>query len=252
MPEEQQMRIDDEVLAVLSAAQTEGCNVFLTGQLDRKLYDRTNKVLEAAGGKWNRKARAHVFAADASDRMDQIILSGAVEVPKDEFNFFPSPPAVVVRLMELADIEPGMVMLEPSAGRGAIALPAAAAGATVDCCEVMRENHAHLLAQPGLRAVTRQDFLTVPPEPFYDRVVMNPPFMKQADIKHVTHAHKFLKPDGLLVAVMSASVRFRSDARTKVFQALVADRGGHIEPLPENSFKASGTGVNTVIAVIPA
>ena len=101
------MRIDDEVLAVLSAAQTEGCNVFLTGQLDRKLYDRTNKVLEAAGGKWNRKARAHVFAADAFDRMDQIILSGSVEVPKDEFNFFPSPPAVVARLIELADIEPG-------------------------------------------------------------------------------------------------------------------------------------------------
>ena len=75
------MRIDDEVLAVLSAAQTEGCNVFLTGQLDRKLYDRTNKVLEAADGQWNRKARAHVFAADAFDRMDQIILSGSVEVP---------------------------------------------------------------------------------------------------------------------------------------------------------------------------
>lgn len=102
------MRIDDEVLAVLSAAQTEGCNVFLPGQLDRKLYERTNKVLEAAGGKWNRKARAHVFAADASDRMAQIILSGSVEVPKDEFNFFPSTPAVVARLLELADIEPGM------------------------------------------------------------------------------------------------------------------------------------------------
>ena len=28
--------------------------------------------------------------------------------------------------------------------------------------------------------------------------------------------------------------------------------GGRIEPLPENSFKASGTGVNTVVAVIPA
>lgn len=252
MTGEQQMRIDEEVLAVLSAAQTEGCNVFLTGQLDRKLYDRTNKVLEAAGGKWSRKARAHVFTADASDRMDQIILSGAVEVPNDEFNFFSSPPAVVERLMELADIDPGMVVMEPSAGRGAIALAAAAAGATVDCCELMPANHEYLLEQSGLRAVTRQDFLQVPPEQFYDRVVMNPPFMKQADIKHVTHAHKFLKPGGLLVAVMSAGVMFRTDARTKAFLTLVADRGGHIEPLPENSFKASGTGVNTVIAAIPS
>ena len=84
------MRIDDEVLAVLSSAEASGCNVTLTGQLDRKLYERTNKVLEAAGGKWNRKARAHLFDDDAFTRIDQIILTGQVEVPKDEFNFFPT------------------------------------------------------------------------------------------------------------------------------------------------------------------
>lgn len=246
------MRIDSEVLAALSSAQTEGCNVFLTGQLDRKLYDRTNKVLVAAGGKWNRKARAHVFAADAADRMEQIILSGTVDVPKDEFNFFPSPSAVVARLMELADIEPGMVLMEPSAGKGAIAYACVELGAVVRCYELMDANFVALAGDPKLGPVTKADFLTIAPEPVYDRVVMNPPFMKQADIKHVTHAHKFLKPGGLLVAVMSAGVEFRTDARTKAFQALVADRGGHIEPLPENSFKASGTGVNTVIAVIPA
>ena len=106
--------------------------------------------------------------------------------------------------MELADIEPGMLMLEPSAGRGAIALPAAAAGATVDCCEVMHENHAHLLAQPGLHAVTRQDFLTVPPEPFYDRVVMNPPFHTTRDadpglgIAFLRAAQRGLSPSGVL------------------------------------------------------
>lgn len=246
------MRIESDVLAVLSSAQTEGCNLFLTGQLDRKLYDCTNKVLEAAGGKWNRKARAHVFAADASDRMDQIILSGTVDVPKDEFNFFPSPPAVVARLTELADIEPGMVVLEPSAGRGAIAFACHEHGALVDCVEFMKANVDSLMGDKRCRAVSHCDFLTMEHAPVYDRVVMNPPFMKQADIKHVTHAHKFLKPDGLLVAVMSAGVEFRTDNRTKTFLALIEDRGGHIEPLPENSFKASGTGVNTVIAVIPA
>lgn len=246
------MRIDPEVLAVLSAATTEGYNVTLTGQLDRKLYDRTNKVLEAAGGKWNRKARAHVFAADASDRMDQIILSGTVEVPKDEFNFFPSPPVVVDRLMELADIGPGMTVLEPSAGQGAIAFACHEHGAIVDCVELMRANVDTLLGDKRCRAVSNSDFLTMQPAQVYDRVVMNPPFMKQADIKHVVHALQFLKPGGLLVAVMAAGVTFRTDARTRDFLGLVEDHGGHIEPLPENSFKSSGTGVNTVIAVIPA
>ena len=59
-------------------------------QLDRNMYQRTNKVLEAAGGKWNRKAQAHLFDDDAFTRIDQIILTGQVEVPKDEFNFFPT------------------------------------------------------------------------------------------------------------------------------------------------------------------
>ena len=77
------MRVDNAVLAVLSVAATEGNQLFLTGQLDRKLYEKTNKVLESAGGKWNPKAKAHVFESDAADRIDQIIVSGEVEIPKD-------------------------------------------------------------------------------------------------------------------------------------------------------------------------
>ena len=55
------MRIDDDVLAVLSRSTVVGSSLVIPDQLDRKLYVKTNKVLEAAGGKWNRKARAHVF-----------------------------------------------------------------------------------------------------------------------------------------------------------------------------------------------
>lgn len=248
------MKIENDVLAVLSSAETTGSNVALSGQLGRALYTRVNKVLEAAGGKWNRKAKAHVFDGDAVERMEQIILSGSVVIPKDEFNFFPSPPAVVKRLMELAGIEPGMRVLEPSAGQGAIAWACAEAGATVDCYEIQQGNAfmCAMGAPVDLGHTKTADFLTVAPESVYDRVVMNPAFMKQADIKHVTHAHLFLKPGGLLVAVMAAGVTFRTDARTKAFIELLEDRGGYLEPLPENSFKASGTGASTVIAVIPA
>lgn len=245
------MKIDQDVLAVLSVAEVNGAALLLTGQLDRKLYERTNKVIEAAGGKWNRKAKAHVFDADAADRIDQMILSGEVEVPKDEFNFFPSPPAVVARLLSLADVRAGMRVLEPSAGKGAIAYACVDLGAVVDCYELMEANFAALAGDIRLGSVRRLDFLTQAPEPSYDRVVMNPPFLKQADIKHVMHALQFLKPGGRLVAVMSAGVSFRNDARTTAFRQLVEARGGSIKALPENSFKASGTGVNTVIAVVP-
>ena len=44
------MRVDDDVLAVLSRADTNGKSLVLVGQLDRKMYERTNKVLEAGVG----------------------------------------------------------------------------------------------------------------------------------------------------------------------------------------------------------
>lgn len=250
------MKISNEVLAVLSAAQVDGHQLVLVGQLERKLYEQTNKVLEAAGGKWNRKAKAHVFDAPAEDRIDEIILSGSVVVPKDEFNYFPTPPALVVRLIALADVRPGMDALEPSAGQGAIVTGLLDAGAVVMAYEVLEANADALVkavrAHPkrGMTMVVQQDFLTEEPLGQYDRVVMNPPFAKQADIKHVTHAVRFLAPGGRLVAIMSAGVVFRQDKRATEFRALVARMAGVIEPLPAGSFDSSGTGVSTVVVTM--
>lgn len=249
------MRVDNEVLNVLSAAECNGNNLILTGQLDRNLYTRTNKVIEAAGGKWNRKAKAHVFDIEASERIEQIILTGDVVVPKDDFEFFPTPPAVVRHVIHLANIHDGMRVLEPSAGQGALAKAAheAAVDVMIDMYELMPENN-DILHDLNLRLSAigePTDFLTVEPAPIYDRVVMNPPFGRQADIKHVSHALKFLKPGGLLVSVMASSVTFRNNKLTTDFRQLIAERGGHIEELPDGSFKSSGTMVNTVIVVIP-
>ena len=81
------MQVDSEVLSVLSRATTNGTALTLVGQLDRKLYERTNKVLEAAGGKLGPPGKAHVFADDAATRMEQILLTGDIVIPKDEFNY---------------------------------------------------------------------------------------------------------------------------------------------------------------------
>lgn len=243
------MRVDQEVLQVLSAADISGNALKLTGTLDRNLYTKTNKVLEAAGGKWNTKAKAHIFAGDAQDRIEQVLLTGSIEIPKDDFEYFPTPPAVVSILMEQADIKDGMLCLEPSAGRAAIADAVKESGGEVRTVELNTSN-ADYLRSNGY-PVTQADFLTVEPVQEYDRVVMNPPFSKQQDIKHVLHALKFLKPGGLLVAVMASSVSFRENKLTTDFRSLVAAKGGCIESLPDGSFKASGTMVNTVVVTIP-
>lgn len=251
------MKVDHTVLNVLARSQMDGPRLVLTGQLDRALYTQTNKVLEAAGGKWDRKAKAHVFPVDAADAMEQIIQTGEVTLIRtiqQDFGYFPTPPAVVARLIELAEIKPGIDrwVLEPSAGTGAIATELLKFKHNVDCVELLPQNVEVLRKLLGVNCVQEGDFLAIAPDVRYDRVVMNPPFAKQADIRHVLHAVNFLKPGGLLVSVMSAGVTFRDDKLTQSFRDLVRERGGDIEALPDGSFKDSGTGVRTVIVTIPA
>ncbi|WP_313495401.1 methyltransferase [Pseudoxanthomonas mexicana] len=239
------MRVNPRILTILSNATTEGRSLTLVGQLDRKDYVAANEVIEAAGGKWNRKAKAHVFDGDAADAMEQVLLTGEVTIPQD-FGYFPTPPAVVARLVELAQVAQGQRLLEPSAGKGNIAT-AFKDIATVDAFELLEANVSDLASLGWLNSVERADFLTIEPRQDYDRVVMNPPFEKRADIKHVMHAAKFLKPGGRLVAVMSSGVVFRDDRLATEFRQFVTQHSGKIEELPPESFKSSGTSVNTVI-----
>jgi type I restriction-modification system DNA methylase subunit len=100
------------------------------------------------------------------------------------------------------------------------------------------------------------DFLAVSPDTpnfggnLFDRVVMNPPFSRQADIRHVLHAFRFLRAGGRLVSVMSASVQFRENRLTTDFRKFVSDHKGRIESTPQGSFAVSGTLVNTVIVTL--
>lgn len=241
--------IPSDVLAVLSGCRVEGSVVFLPPeQLERKLYTRVNDVLTALGGTWNRKAKGHIFANDPAETFDNAIVTGRFDRPAD-FGFFPTPPAVVEQLIDLADLHTGMHVLEPSAGHGAIADAVNAAGCNVVCVELQAANCSVLRAK-GYE-VHQGDFLTRATDDLYDRVVMNPPFSRQQDIDHVRHAHAALKPGGLLVSVMGAGIEFRQDRKTVAFRELVEAVGGSIDALPEGSFKVSGTNVRTVVVTMP-
>lgn len=249
------MKIPATILAILHAATTDGPHLHLVGpRMDARLYQRVNDVIEGAGGRWDKNAQSHVFPGDAAQAIAAVLNAGQVTTVREArqaSQYFPTPTAVVERLVELAELEPGMTVLEPSAGRGAIAETLAACGAVVDCIE-RDPDHAAVLQRAGVaRKVDVADFLTVPCAPDYNRVVMNPPFTNGADIQHVTHALRFLKPDGLLVAVMSWGVTYGKGPAAK-FRALVEERGGAVESVPEKAFAESGTDVRTVMVAIPA
>ncbi len=140
--------------------------------------------------------------------------------------FFPTPPAVAARMMELLELKPGMSVLEPSAGLGHLAELARTAGGDVVCVE-LNLRLAGVLEAKGLR-VTGADFLSLGMElGTFDRVLMNPPFERCADLDHIRHALRYhLKPGGRLVAVVTP----------RAAGTLAVDFGATIEPLPEGSF----------------
>jgi SAM-dependent methyltransferase len=154
---------------------------------------------------------------------------------------FPTPPEIARRVVELADIRPGMRVLEPSAGTGGL-LDVLATHAGVIAVEI---NHA--LAE-ALRAryprceVRCADFLTVGEElGQFDRVVMNPPFDHGSDIEHIRHAYRMLKPGGRLVAICANGPR-QQEVMGEICSAWIE--------LPAGSFKEQGTSVNAAIVVI--
>lgn len=239
--------VNPAALQAIASASFSGREMRLAGQLDGKTYAAVNAIAEAAGGKWNKKARVHLFPGDARSAIDAAIESGAV-TRKQDLGQFDSPPAVVARILELAQIRAGMSVLEPSAGLGAIAHAAAAAGAVVTCVE-LDPNRAAVLKIEGFK-VLAGDFLTFSHIGPFDLALMNPPFAGQVDIDHVRHAFAMLRPGGLLVAVMSAGVSFRQDRRAAEFRAWLRDLGGSFEALPEGAFKASSTSVRSVIVTV--
>lgn len=246
---ERAIQIPENVIIVLDRAIIDGPRLTLTGQLDRKLYQDVNKVIEAAGGKWDRRAQAHVFEGLAADTIEPILLTGSYSRTKQDFGQFDTPPELAERVVNLADVQAGHAVLEPSAGLGNIAKVARQFGAFVTCWEVDPKRAERL--QDIAHSLNVGDFLSARSHPGFDRVVMNPPFARQDDIRHVLHADSFVKPGGRLVAIMSASVLFRDNNLTRDFRSLVDSRGGSIERLPDGSFASSGTSVNTCVVLLP-
>ncbi|MFA5266219.1 MAG: methyltransferase [Opitutaceae bacterium] len=238
--------IDDDVRDVLSRSAYEGLQVRLPGQLSRPLYERVNKVLTAAGGRWNRKAGAHVFEADPKELLLGAAETGKARNLRQETQFFPTPPGIADRVARLARVEVGHRVLEPSAGTGMLiaALDRPTTYYDLVAVELDPVRSSGLKRSFSSINVRCCDFLTCGDElGRFDRIVMNPPFERGADIKHIEHALRFLRPGGRLVAICANGPRQRN--RFLDAAELWID-------LPSGTFKSAGTNVATAIVVIDA
>lgn len=182
------------------------------------------------------------------DAMKDSLRAGVQVVAAPQL--FPTPPELARRMADEAGILAGRRVLEPSAGTGNLVRAIFNNASGADCVRVvaveqnsglvqalMQQREKTVYANDGNFVIRHADFLTCNGDlGTFDAVLMNPPFENAADIHHIQHAMKFLKPGGVLVAICANGPR--QNERLKPLM-------DSWEVLPSGTF--AGTGVTAAL-----
>jgi protein-L-isoaspartate O-methyltransferase len=181
------------------------------------------------------------------EELRQAAKNGVQIVTANEL--FVTPPELAERMVDEAGIHPEDRVLEPSAGTGNIIDKIFENYNGSFVAVEINQNLANMLrVKYSAIPVHCADFLTLNGAlGQFDRILMNPPF--SADVDHVLHAFAHLKDGGRIVAIMSEHSFFANDKKSIEFREFLEQRGTS-EKLPSDTFKASGTMVNTRLVII--
>lgn len=176
-------------------------------------------------------------------RMQDRRENGSAPRAVSSFNLFQTPPALAKRMAALLRVGTHARILEPSAGLGRLldaALPLAPA--EVVAVEMASNLCAELYLQERPGVILKQgDFLAMDGLGLFDGVIMNPPFHMRADIAHIEHALKFLKPGGVLVALCMDTTHREEALKSKA---------ATWEHIPAGTFQSEGTKIASVLLTI--
>jgi protein-L-isoaspartate O-methyltransferase len=248
----------DKLIAVMSRAEVEAARA--EGRITETEYKEGFFLLDAAPAEAapaaavtpTEKVSPETTLSEPSqaglfEQMRQTLKEGVKVVSAPQL--FPTPVTLADRMVQFARIEPGMRVLEPSAGTGRIT--AAILRAVKVQLTAVEVNHAlasTLATHCPDVDVRCADFLSCNGDMGkFDRILMNPPFENRQDVSHIIHAVKMLKPGGKLVAICAGG-----PVQERILRPLAESHGGTWEPLPAGSFAESGTGVNAVLLTINA
>jgi len=216
-------------------------------------YDAVKYRLERLGGHWRERFGGFVFDTNPMPALHDAATWAPIEHTEYERwkilrQFYPTPAPVAERVVELCEISDEHTVLEPSAGKAALLKP-------LHRTERIQTVEIDGGLAAGLRdmgyAVINSSFEDAANnlEPV-DRIVMNPPFSQQRDIKHIMLAYELLKEGGILVAIMSENDLYYDTPLTKEFNRFLKEKDAYIEEIPMRAFAESQTSVDTVIVKI--
>ncbi|QYJ00767.1 DUF4942 domain-containing protein [Thalassovita mediterranea] len=203
----------------------------------KDLVEKVNQELAAYYGE---------VIPDAAERGEE--LKPGTALAKD-LQFYPTPDEVIMNLLRDHDFR-DLRVLEPSAGEGAIVRELHAhRAAQITAVEVDASRAARIPSLSGVEII-RANFLDLKPRAEFDWVIMNPPFYGTHWMDHVLRAFDWLKPGGRLIAILPATAEIGESAKHQKFRAWAEKNAPRFErmfsDLPPESFKASGTRIQTV------
>lgn len=223
-----------------------------------KEYDNMKYRLEKIGGHWRERFGGFIFDVNPMPALKNEDTWKPVE--HDHYSkwkimrqFYPTPADLAEYVVTLAEIEEHHLVLEPSAGNGALLKPIGRktniVAIEIDdnlATELAEDNYSCVINSSFEYAIKNGDL-----KQCFDRIIMNPPFgPRQLDIQHILMAYELLVPGGIMVAIMSENDLYYDTKLTKSFNNFLKDVNAHIEEVPMRSFLASGTRVDTVIVKI--
>ncbi len=222
------------------------------GQLEREQYLEVKRKLELIGGKWKGgKIAGFVFEQYPTELLNQI-ANGENRNLKKEFQFFETPEVLADKLVDYANIQNNDLILEPSAGRGAIikAINKEMPDKIIDCYELMKLNHS-FLEKIKTANLIGNDFLKFNLSNKYDKIIANPPFRNNQDIDHIRKMYDCLKEGGRLVTLASKHWMTSQNRKETEFREWIEEHSHKgIFELNDEEFKDSGTKISTCILIL--
>lgn len=243
-------KVDPKVVDVLRNAELSTSEIHIAQRLTPKLWSKVAEFLVGLGAQWHTGKQSHVFEINVSEKIRQAIDTGECFTRKD-FDFFWTPEDRSGELAAWLELKPGMKVLEPQAGRGALALAAAKLVGleNVTVYELMPENVSALRGL-GFSLNSPEDFLEVKPQAIFDAVLMNPPFSGGRAQAHTRHAFEFLAPGGRLVTVLPSRWRDSKLTTAKGFESWTQEYLLDIRDWPAGVFSEAGTDIETQVLLL--
>lgn len=220
------------------------------------------------GGHWSEAHKSFVFIKEVSTKIIQEAIQKAnnqiplskEQIEREKLQSYFTPLNIATKMQQLAHISDNDIVLDPSAGTGNL----------VNGLKVPKENI--FLVEPNsefCKFLRKSGYVNVIQSTFEEalckkvlpnnisKILMNPPFSKQSDLKHILLAYRLLNKGGTLVSIIGKNSLWERDINNqksptleKFIEICKLSKFHQIVNLEPASFEKSGTICDTCMIIL--